>query len=275
MWGQAPRRNRSLRASNSTYFCHVSVLAHMGTAVRSVRSAVALPRSALYDDTEPLSSRLRVAVLASILPIALTSALIAGYVGVRGPDVEVSRAVVDTAYGVAALAVLGGVYLALDAREWRATLSFEVPGRTELAWTVVSFPLAVGGFLLGSTVGELFGFSMSGVGYSLSDPVTLAAVVFGGIVVAPLVEEILFRGLLLGSLLGRGLSPAAAGATTVILFAAVHLISLGPAGVLAIAGWAIFPTALRLKFNNLTGAWLLHLANNVYSYVVLVALGVV
>ncbi|MEF8780326.1 MAG: CPBP family glutamic-type intramembrane protease [Haloferacaceae archaeon] len=232
-----------------------------------------VPTEALFDDAEPLSDRLRLGVVAGFLPVVLTSMWVASYVGLVGPEAEVTRAVVDAGYGLAGIAVLGGVYLVLGERERRATIRFTAPGRTELLWTAICLPLAVGAFLLGSSVGELLGYELGGLEYSLSDPVTVAAVVFAGVVVAPVVEEILFRGLLLGSLLGRGTSPAVAGGATVLLFASMHLVSLGVAGVLAIAGWAVFPTLLRLRFNNLTGAWLLHVLNNVYSYLVVVALG--
>ena len=236
-----------------------------------------IPRPAIATETlsnraSALSDRLRVAVVAAILPVVLTSVLIGAYVGADGGS-EVPRSVVDTAYGLSALAVLAGVYLSLDDREWRTAARFAVPDRSELLWTLVCLPLAVGAFVLGATTGELLGFELAGFSYSLANRATLAAVVFGGIVVAPLVEEILFRGLLLGSLLGRDLSPAVAALLSILLFAGVHIVALGIAGVLAIAGWAVFPTLLRLKFDNLTGAWLLHALNNVYSYVVVVALG--
>jgi membrane protease YdiL (CAAX protease family) len=238
-----------------------------------VPSTPDLTAESLDTTVEPLADRLVLAVAAAVAPILLTSLLIAGYVGIAGSEAEIPRAVVDTAYGVSALAVLGGVYVALGEAERRAAMPLETPTRAEIGWTVVCLPLAIGAFVLGSTAGELLGFELSGISYSLSNTPTLAAVVFGGILVAPLVEELLFRGLLLGSLLDRGLSPLAAGTASVLLFAAIHLISLGPAGVLAIAGWAVFPTLLRLKFDNLAGAWLLHLANNVWAYVIVVALG--
>jgi hypothetical protein len=233
-----------------------------------------LPTRSLTTVAEPLSNRLGLAALAAVLPILLTSTLIGAYAVGVGLGGEPPRAVVDTAYGLSALGVFGGVYLALGEHERDAAIRFERPSSAELLWTAVCLPLAVGAFLLGSTVAELLGFPSPGFDYSLADPATLAAVVFGGIVVAPFVEEVLFRGLLVGSLLGRGLSPLVAGLLSVLVFAGVHVVALGVAGVFAIAAWAVFPTLLRLRFNNLTGAWLLHAVNNVYSYVVLVALGV-
>lgn len=213
-------------------------------------------------------------MLAAILPIIITSILIAGYVGLTGRSDQIPRAVVDGAYGIAAVAVLAVVVRWLDNRSRRAVFQFRVPDRVELAWTVGCLPLGIAAFLLGATLGEWLGFELPSLQYSLGDPVTLVAVVFGTIIVAPFVEEVLFRGLLLGSLLGRGYSPFVAGAATVVFFALVHVFTLGVAGVLAIAAWAVFPTILRLRFDNLTGAWLLHLSNNIYANVVVVALGV-
>lgn len=235
----------------------------VGTAARRD----ALPTAALAD-------RVPAAVVACVAPILLTSGLIAVYVAATGGGGDPPRWVVDAAYGVAALAVFAAVARVLDGREWAAAVRFERPGRWELLGVVVGVPLGVVGYLAGSTLGELLGFSMQGAGYSLGDPLTLAAVVFGGVLVAPFVEEVLFRGLLLGGLLGRGLSPVVAGALSVGLFAAVHVVALGPGGVLAIAGWAVVPTALRLRFENLTGAYLAHLCNNVWAYIIVVALGV-
>ncbi|MCW8172271.1 CPBP family intramembrane metalloprotease [Natrialba swarupiae] len=92
---------------------------------------------------------------------------------------------------------------------------------------------------------------------------------FGPVIVGPLVEELIYRGT---SLLarGRGWSPIAAGLGSIVVFAGSHVFALGIAGVFAIAAWAVFPTVLRLRFENLTGAWLLHVLNNVYAYVIAV-----
>lgn len=245
----------------------------MSTEATGPRAIVTLPTDTLHSDVTPLENQVGVAVLAALLPIIITSVLIGVYLGVIGPEAEVTQAVSTVAYGLAAVVVLGGVYVVLDTDELEAAMPLEYPDRTELLWTVICLPLAIGAFILGVTVGELLGFELAGINYSLADPVTLAAIIFGAIIVVPFVEEVLYRGLLLGSLMGRGVSPATAGGLTILLFAAVHVISLGVAGVIAIACWAIFPTFLRLKFNNVTGAWLLHLLNNIYAYLIVVALG--
>lgn len=227
----------------------------------------------LARNAQPLADRLRGSVLACLLPIGLTSALIAAYVMATGRSAEPSRAVVDGAYGLAGLVAIAVVIRWLDEPARRATIRFDRPDRTELVWTVGFLPLGIAAFLGGVGVARRLGFDLPSLGYSLADPVTLTAVVFGTVIVAPVVEEVLFRGLLLGSLLGRGFRPAVAAAMTVLFFAAVHVIALGVAGVFAIAAWAVFPTLLRLRFDNLTGAWLLHFLNNLYANLVVVALG--
>jgi membrane protease YdiL (CAAX protease family) len=191
--------------------------------------------------------------------------------GVDAPDPGAT--VTNLAYGVASLLVVAGVYAALSDAERDAVFRFERPTRGELGWTVACLPLGVAAFLGGTALASAVGFDLGGYAYTLADPTTVVAVVFGAVLVAPLVEEVLFRGLLLGSLLGRGRSPALAGAAAIFAFGAIHLALLGVAGVIATALWATFPPALRIRYDNLTGAWLLHLLNNVWSYLVVVALG--
>jgi membrane protease YdiL (CAAX protease family) len=207
------------------------------------------------------------------LPVGLTSAIIAAVVVATDPGFAGSRAVTDVAYGVSLFGVLAAVLAWLSEDERRAAMPLERPSRTELRWTALSFPLAVGAYLAGAALGEALGFELGGLAYDVGDPMALSAVLFGGVLAAPLVEEALHRGFLLGSLLGRGYSPPVAGLVSVAVFAAMHLVSLGAAGVLGIVAWAVFPTFLRLKFDNLAGAWLLHAVNNLWSYVGVVALG--
>lgn len=240
-----------------------------------LKSRLALPTSALYTDAKPLSNRLRVAVIAAISPILLTFVLIGGYIGIAGSEFELSRAITDTAYGLAAIGVLTGVYLYLGGQERRAVMNFKFPDWIEIFWALICLPLAIGAFRFGTLIGGLFGFELVGFDYSLADPATFAAVVIGGIIIAPFVEESLYRGLLLGSLLGRGMSVLTASVLSILLFAGLHVFTVGIAGVLGIAGLSIFPTLLRLKFNNLTGAWLLHVLNNIYAYILVVVLDLV
>jgi membrane protease YdiL (CAAX protease family) len=180
---------------------------------------------------------------------------------------------VNLSYGIASLLVLGAVYGSLSPAEREAVFIFDRPSAGELGATLAFLPLGIVAFLGASVVTGMLGFELGGTQYTLADPVTVGAVVFGTIVVAPVVEEILFRGLVLGSLLGRGVSPPVAGAASILAFGVLHVALLGVAGVVTIAIWAIFPTLLRLRYDNLTGAWLLHAVNNVWGNIVVVALG--
>ncbi|WP_115865429.1 CPBP family intramembrane glutamic endopeptidase [Halorussus litoreus] len=231
------------------------------------------PERALARTTSPLDDRLVRSFVAAALPVPLSIAIgivYSGYVGIPEP----SDAAKNVMYGVASLFAVGAIYYLLSDRERAAAFRFRRPSRSELNWTLICFPLGSAAYLGGASLAQAAGLSLGGYEYGLTDPVVVGAVVFGAVIVAPIAEEILFRGVLLGSLLGRGLSPLLAGGVTILTFGAIHVAILGVAGVVATASWAIFPTLLRLRFNNLTGAWLLHFINNIWSYLVVVALGI-
>lgn len=232
-----------------------------------------LPEQALVRVASPLDDRLLFSVVVAALPVPLSIAIgivYSGYVGVPEP----SDAAKNIMYGVTSLIAVGAVYYLLSEPERAAAFHFRRPSRSELTWTLVCFPLGSAAYLGGVALAEAAGFSLGGYEYGLSDPVVVGAVVFGAVIVAPIAEEILFRGVLLGSLLGRGVAPLLAGGVAIVAFGVMHVALLGVAGVIAIACWAVFPTLLRLRFNNLTGAWLLHFINNVWSYLGVVALGI-
>ncbi|GAB7019026.1 CPBP family intramembrane glutamic endopeptidase [Halostagnicola bangensis] len=226
------------------------------------------------DETEttaaPVADRLWLTLGVATLAIVVIAVTISGYFLVTGePGGEAPAGVV---YGSSAIALALAVALLwwrFDEAERRAAFPLRRPTRAELGWTVVFFPLGLGAFLGGEWVAGLLGFEMEPFyAYDLTDPLTFAGVVLGAVVVAPVAEELLFRGALISSLGDRGWSPIAAGIGSIAVFAGYHVFGLGIAGVFAIAAWAIFPTILRIRFDNLAGAWLLHLLNNVYAYVI-------
>lgn len=232
-----------------------------------------VPVTALYRDTEIIDNRTVVSLLAAGLPVPLAILFGIGYEAVTGMS-AVTVTGTNIAYGIASLLVVAGVYALLSPRERLAVFQFERPNREELSWTLAAFPVGVGAFLGTSAVTSRLGFEMAGYEYTLTDPVTVAAVVFGAVIVAPFAEEVLFRGFVLGSLLGRGWSPILAGCLTIVAFGVLHVALLGVAGVITMIAWSVFPTILRLRFNNLTGAWLLHFINNLWAYLGVVALGI-
>ncbi|WP_222913156.1 CPBP family intramembrane glutamic endopeptidase [Natrinema sp. SYSU A 869] len=171
--------------------------------------------------------------------------------------------------GATLIVVMAILWWWLDPREWTAAFPFRSPSATEVGWALAFVPLGFVTVQFVTAAMAPLGFNFTGPNYDLTDPVIAAGVLVGPLLLAPIFEEALVRGLLLGSLLDRGLSPTAAGLVTILVFAIPH-IWLGVAGVVGLAAWAVFPTILRFRFNNLTGAALLHFLNNVIAYVVLV-----
>jgi len=215
----------------------------------------------------PLSDRSLLALVAAFLPVPLAigfGSLAGDAIGVVGKNL---------AYGTASLLVLVGLILALDGPERRAAFAIGRPSRTEVNWALLGFPVGTVLYLGATTVTSALGLPLQGYEYGLSDPITVGAVLFGAVLVSPLAEEVLFRGVLLGSLLGRGWHPALAGGAAILAFGVLHLPLLGPAGVIAMSAWSVVPTVLRLRFDSLTGAWLVHQVNNLWAYVGVVALG--
>lgn len=231
-----------------------------------------VPVNALHRDTEVIDNRVLLSLLAAGLPVPLAILFGVGYEAVTATS-AVTATGSNIAYGIASLLVLGGVYTFLSASERSAVFRFERPSREELGWTLIAFPLGVGAFLGAGAITSSLGLEMGGYEYTLADPGTVAAVVFGAVIVAPFAEEVLFRGFVLGSLLGRGWSPVLAGGLSIVAFGLLHVALLGIAGVITMIAWSVFPTIIRLRFNNLTGAWLLHFINNVWAYLGVVALG--
>lgn len=231
-----------------------------------------VPSKVLHRDTELIEDRILVSLLAGGSPVLLAILFGITYESLTGQPVTTATGE-NIAYGLASLFVLSGVYALLSSQERQVVFRFKRPNQTELTWTLVSFPLAVVAFLGAEAVMSAAGFNLGGYEYRLSDPSTVGAVVFGAVLIAPFAEEVLFRGFILGSLLGRGFSPVVAGGVSILAFGLLHVALLGIAGVVTMMAWSVFPTILRLRFNNLTGAWLLHLINNSWAYLGVVALG--
>jgi len=219
------------------------------------RMATLQPQFPSDESLAPLRGRVAESAVLAFLPVLLTSLTFAVHAVATGGDRAYTAVDASLVYG-AALAVVGaGLYLRLSESGRRAVFAFDRPGAREVGATL---PALVAGILLFPVVtaaAEAVGLPpMDGFDYALSDPTTVAVVIVGSVVLAPLVEEALFRGYLLGALLARGLHPVAAGAVAVVLFGAMHIVSLGPTGVVYTAVWGVLPTALRLYFDDLTSA---------------------
>jgi membrane protease YdiL (CAAX protease family) len=175
-------------------------------------------------------------------------------------------------YGVANVVVAVGLYTFVADDVWHASALFRRPSRGEV---VAGGGAAVAGIVVGWPTTTILSDALGVSRYtipSVTSPVGTASLFFGAIVVAPVVEEILFRGLLVGYLLDRGYGPAVTGGLSVAVFSGIHVFVGGVAGVLNALLLGALLTWLRLRFDNLVGAWLMHLVNNALEFGVAIAL---
>lgn len=235
---------------------------------------LSLPRDRLERTAAPLSALGSGWLLAPLAPVLLTVVVItAGYVAAGGEDPGFPPQFATLAYGVAGVVVLGALYIRFSEPVWRACALFRRPSGRELGAGVLS---TVAGVVVGWPLTTLLADAVGVARYAVPSvvapygfsPVGILALFFGSVVVAPVAEEILFRGLFVGVVLDRGYGPLAAGASSLAVFALVHAFTAGTAGVVNALLLGALLTWLRFRFDNLVGAWLMHLLNNALEFLV-------
>jgi hypothetical protein len=87
------------------------------------------------------------------------------------------------------------------------------------------------------------------------------------LVIAPIAEEIIYRGYVLQALLAK-FSPPMAAVLSSLIFASIH-IGIGPGMVVYLFLGALIPAFLYIKFRNIYPCVLMHFLNNVVAYVVI------
>lgn len=230
---------------------------------------LSLPRSGLRATVDGLADRSPALLLVPVAPVVLTALLVTALLAARGfGDAELGQLEAYGLYSLSLLLVGAGLAVGLDRATLRAAVPLRRPSVREVGATLVAFPVGLAVYQVATAVNDALGLTFTGLDVALADPVALAVVAVGGVVVAPLVEEVLYRGLLLGYLLDRGWHPAVAGVAVVVAFAVVHLPNFGAGGAVFVLLWGLLPTALRLYFDDLTGAVGLHVLNNAFAYVV-------
>ena len=81
------------------------------------------------------------------------------------------------------------------------------------------------------------------------------------VLLAPLVEEVAFRGIALGCLIGRGWSPVAATVLTSAVFAGLH-VNYVPAALIAVFITALYLSLLRIASGSMAVPLIAHIATN-------------
>jgi membrane protease YdiL (CAAX protease family) len=101
------------------------------------------------------------------------------------------------------------------------------------------------------------------------DPQSVAIYVLLFVVTTPVTEEILYRGLLVAWLRRIGWKDSAIWLVGSLIFAANHVIPLGPVWAAAMVGLGAILFALRLRYESLTPAWLTHFLFNAQPFLIL------
>lgn len=221
-----------------------------------------------------LEDRAGFALAIAVLPVVLTGIVIGAHSIVTGtPSGAYGLPIAYLVYGLSNVVAVGSLYYFLSDDERESVFRFTRPSLTEIGWAVGAFVIGLGVYQFTSRVATAFGYELQGLSYSLTTPTTVAMVVVGTVIIGPITEEILYRGLVLGTLLARGVGVVSAVILMTGIFAVIHLPNFGVAGTLFISVWAPLPALLRLRFNNLSGAVLMHMLNNIFTYLVVVGLG--
>lgn len=101
---------------------------------------------------------------------------------------------------------------------------------------------------------------------SLDDPARFAMVAFVAVVVAPLFEEVLFRGVLVGGLVAH-VGPAPAAVASAIAFALVHL---NPLPLMPLYALGVLLAGLRLRTGSLVAPIVCHALFNALQLALMV-----
>lgn len=164
--------------------------------------------------------------------------------------------------------VLVGLYALLDSAARRSLFLFRRPSREELL--AIAVVPHIGYVLWGLAIfAVIYVFGATSPSSPVEEPGVHSIVIFvvvGG-VFAPVVEEVLFRGLLLGYLIERGVPTLAAAGVVVAAFGAIHYYG-GPAHVAGVTVLGAILVGLRLRYDNLVSPVLVHSFTNLIAVVV-------
>lgn len=234
-----------------------------------VRDVASVPRSRLRQSVTPLGDLGARWYLVPLAPVGLTVLVVtAAYTATGGTDPGFPTGFPVLLYGLANVVVVVGVWIRVDDRVRGALAPVSPPGAGELAASVLATVLGVlACWPLTTVITDLLGVARYAVP-ALPSSFAVAAVLFGSVVVAPVTEEVLYRGLLFGLLVERGVAVVLAATISVIVFAAMHVFTAGVAGVVNALLLGALLTWLRVWFDSLVGAWLLHGLNNLLEFLV-------
>lgn len=206
--------------------------------------------------------------------VAATVVGIPAYTGEGGPSPLYSFGILLPAQQLAVLGALVAVSRAKGRGSLRDDFGFEIDTRgaralgwgvgLQFAFTIVLAPLA---WLSDDSEPQALLEDLK----ESRGPATVILFVFGAVIMAPLVEELLYRGLLLRSL-QRKVSPPVAVFISGVIFGLVHLV--GDPGAVdllpALAGLGIILGVVAVRTNSLALPILIHAGFNLTTSVIFV-----
>ena len=146
---------------------------------------------------------------------------------------------------------------------------FAVPIQTDWKWAVGAI---IGGPIIYVTLlrfsytviaggAEDWAYADTGIQDIMENSAASAAMIVAVVVIGPIFEEMAYRGIAMGALLGRGVPTAAAIIIPAILFAISHT-QYTPAALFAVFMFGIFLGILRLKSRSIAPPILAHMSVN-------------
>lgn len=244
----------------------------MGTGTRSstdrrpTREDLARRRRRLEETVAPLAdcSLLRTLLFPLVPILTVTLAMTAGIAAHRGADPGWPEWALLVPLGAAYVAVVAGLYRRWDRATWEAATVVRAPTPRELGVAVAAAAVGIGIVVVGNVAATAVGLAPHA-----RAPVTsaagIAALVLTTLVIAPIAEEFLFRGLVLGHFLARGYGIATASVLSIAVFALVHVFMAGAVSIAITGALGALLTALRLWYDSLVAPWLMHLLVNAWG----------
>jgi membrane protease YdiL (CAAX protease family) len=108
---------------------------------------------------------------------------------------------------------------------------------------------------------------MTGMSYSLTAQINIISAILFPVVLAPLAEDIIFRGFLLSVLRQRIRSLWLVGFIGVLLFAIIHVPYFGWTGAILILLWTPLSVGLFFWREGIYPPYVMHVLNNLFAYV--------
>lgn len=183
----------------------------------------------------------------------------------RGLGVRVVRSVgIDLLVVGAVLGVVVGIE-----RRPLSSIGLERPDRRDLAWALAAVVVGVLTFAVSEPIVQALGGSSTGRSLERLSAAPTWVVALLAVVVAPVVEEVLFRGYPIERLTGLLGDARIAGAVTVLAFTAAHVPFWGLGAAVQIGLWSVVVTVLYVRRRNLPACVLTHFLNNAFAYLLL------